>query len=107
MARPLGDYSRLLLDELAANGGGTSRELAERTGMSYGVASETLSNLARAGRVLKTDVRVEGVRRPVPRYDAAPQLALDMLGAVPAADEGLQGVAACPGWWAPVVVVLS
>ena len=53
-------------------GRGTTRELAQRTGVGVTKAMHTLNDMVRAGEVVKLDtVRVAGVKRPVPVYDLA------------------------------------
>jgi len=56
------------LEAALIEGGGTTRQLAMRTGWSVGRTREALNNMARAGDVLKTSRREPGVRRPVPVY---------------------------------------
>lgn len=72
MARPRGEISNLLLQCLR-EGGGTSREIAQRTVMSYGAAVRGLDNMVTRGEVVKVgSVRRPGVKRPVPVYELAP-----------------------------------
>jgi hypothetical protein len=68
--RPHSD-ARLDLAAALVDGGGTTRDLAVRTGLAISVVRETLNNMARAGDARKRDVRVPGVCRPVPFYERA------------------------------------
>lgn len=53
-------------------GRGTTRDLAQRTGVGVTKAMYTLHDMVRAGEVVKLEhVRVQGVKRPVPVYDLA------------------------------------
>ena len=62
---------RIDLDAALVDGGGTTRQLAQRTGWSIGLVREALNNMARGPRaqVTKRYVRVAGVKRPVPFYE--------------------------------------
>lgn len=67
--RPAGDI-RTAIAAGFADGPGTTRELAGRTLVGLAAARMTLDNMRRAGDVVVIDeVRVEGVKRPVPLYD--------------------------------------
>ena len=66
--RPRGEFRRLLMDALQ-DAPGTSRELAQRTGIGQRVAMYTLASMVRAGEADSTQrVRRPGVCRPVPFY---------------------------------------
>lgn len=62
---------RIDLDAALVDGGGTTRQLAQRTGWSIGLVREALNNMARGARpqVAKRYIRVTGVKRPVPFYE--------------------------------------
>lgn len=60
---------RVCLSAALVEGGGTTRQLAQRTGWSIGLTREALNNMARAGDCRKRYVRVRGVCRPVPFYE--------------------------------------
>lgn len=64
---------RIDLDAAMVDGGGTTRELAQRTGWSIGMTREALNNMVRGKRpqAIKRYVRVPGVKRPVPYYERA------------------------------------
>ncbi len=66
-------HSEIRIDLAAAlvEGGGTTRQLAQRTGWSIGLTREALNNMARAGDCAKRFIRVAGVKRPVPFYERA------------------------------------
>jgi hypothetical protein len=67
-------YSEIRLDLAAAlvDGGGTTRQLAQRTGWSIGLTRTALDNMVRGGDACKArTVRVPGVKRPVPFYERA------------------------------------
>lgn len=70
MTRPRGEL-RQVLERGLAMGGGSTRELAVRTGVGVSAARETLNNMRRAGEVLVRQVPIPGVRRPVPVYELA------------------------------------
>lgn len=60
---------RICLSAALLEGPGTTRQLAQRTGWSIGLAREALNNMVRAGDAHKPySVRVPGVKRPVPLY---------------------------------------
>ncbi len=66
--RPQGEFRRLLVKALQ-EAPGTSRELAQRTGIAQRVTMYTLADMVRAGDVDSTQrVRRPGVKRPVPVY---------------------------------------
>ncbi|MDP2007838.1 MAG: hypothetical protein Q8K45_19370 [Rubrivivax sp.] len=66
--RPQGEFRRLLVKALQ-EAPGTSRELAQRTGIAQGVTMHTLDVMVRAGQADSTQrVRRPGVKRPVPFY---------------------------------------
>lgn len=69
--RPIGEASAAV--ELAlADGPGTTRQIAQRTGWSIGVTRYTLNNLRGRDRVIVARrVREVGVKRPVPVYALA------------------------------------
>lgn len=76
MARPRGEFRRLITKALADGGPATSREIAQRTGIAFGVTMETLNNMVRAGDAVKLEpVRRSGVCRPVPFYGPAAEVA--------------------------------
>ena len=53
-------------------GPGTTRDLAQRTGVGITAAMYTLRDMVVAGEVVKREpVRVAGCKRPVPVYDLA------------------------------------
>lgn len=61
---------RQRLHEMLSAGRGTTRELAARSNVGLQAAMYTLDNMRRAGVVFVADeVRVPGVKRPVPVYD--------------------------------------
>jgi hypothetical protein len=61
------DLAAALID-----GGGTTRQLAQRTGWSIGLTCTALNNMVQAGDACKPrTVRVPGVKRPVPVYEKA------------------------------------
>lgn len=63
---------RVCLAAALLEGGGTCRQLAQRTGWSIGLTREALNNMVRAGDAKKaSSVRVAGVKRPVPVYERA------------------------------------
>lgn len=62
---------RVCLSAALVEGGGTTRQLAQRTGWSIGLTREALNNMARSGDCRKRYVRVPGVCRPVPFYERA------------------------------------
>ena len=68
--RPLSEI-RMDLEAALIDGGGTTRQLAQRTGWSIGLTMVALDNMARSGVACKHYVRVPGVRRPVPFYTRA------------------------------------
>ncbi|MEY5099142.1 MAG: hypothetical protein RJA36_1861 [Pseudomonadota bacterium] len=65
--------------ELAAaliDGGGTTKQLAQRTGWSITLTMWALKNMVSAGDARKArTVRVPGVKRPVPWYERAERAA--------------------------------
>lgn len=66
--RPAGEIRAALWGGLQ-EGPGTTRELVQRTGVGVAAARWTLDNMCRAGVVeVVQEVRVPGVRRPVPVY---------------------------------------
>jgi hypothetical protein len=73
-ARLMRPASEIRMDLAAAlvDGGGTTRQLAQRTGWAIGMTMTALDNMARAGQVHKRLVRVPGVKRWVPFYERAP-----------------------------------
>ncbi len=60
---------RVCLSAALVEGGGTTRQLAQRTGWSIGLTREALNNMVKAGDACKRYVRVQGVCRPVPFYE--------------------------------------
>lgn len=74
---------RVALAAALLDGGGTTRQLAQRTGWSIGLTREALNNMARAGDATKRGVRVPGVKRPVPFYERACRMADELLQAEP------------------------
>jgi hypothetical protein len=63
---------RICLASALIEGGGTTRQLAQRTGWSIGMTREALNNMVRAGDAAKPrSVRMPGVKRPVPVYERA------------------------------------
>lgn len=68
--RPHGE-TRLDLAAALVDGGGTTRQLAQRTGWSIGACRVALDNMVRGGDAVKRMVRVAGVKRPVPFYERA------------------------------------
>ena len=68
MSRPRGEI-RIVLHAALANGPGTTRELALRSGVGISMTRRTLDNMVTAGDASKVDsVRRPGVKRPVPVY---------------------------------------
>lgn len=71
MTRPRGEIREVLARGLQV-GAGHTRELALRTGVGVTAARRTLDNMRRAGEaVVLREVRMQGVRRPVPVYGLA------------------------------------
>lgn len=72
--RPIGEAS-IAVELALANGPGTTRQIACRTGWSIGVMRYTLNNMRRRARsphvVVVSCAREVGVRRPVPVYALA------------------------------------
>lgn len=67
-------HSEIRIDLAAAlvDGGGTTKQLAQRTGWSIGLTRRALDNMVTAGDACKSrSVRVPGVKRPVPVYERA------------------------------------
>jgi hypothetical protein len=67
-------YSDVRVDLAAAliDGEGTTKQLAQRTGLPVSRTRRALDNMVRAGDAMKmTPVRVPGVKRPVPVYGRA------------------------------------
>lgn len=63
---------RVTLAAALVDGGGTTRQLAQRTGWSIGMTRRALDNMVTAGDACKPrTVRVPGVKRPVPVYERA------------------------------------
>lgn len=63
---------RLTLAAALVDGGGTTRQLAQRTGWSSGMTRRALDNMVTAGDAAKlSSVRVAGCKRPVPVYTRA------------------------------------
>lgn len=63
---------RVTLAAALVDGGGTSKQLAQRTGWSIGMTMRALDNMVTAGDARKARmVRVPGVKRPVPVYERA------------------------------------
>ena len=63
---------RVTLAAALIDGGGTTKQLAQRTGWSIGMTREALNNMCNAGDAHKPrSVRVPGVKRPVPWYERA------------------------------------
>jgi hypothetical protein len=63
---------RLALEAALVDGPGTSRQLAQRSGVGFKAATATLHNMCTAGDAVKThSVRVAGCKRPVPVYARA------------------------------------
>jgi hypothetical protein len=63
---------RVTLAAALVDGGGTTKQLAQRTGWSIGLTRRALDNMVTAGDVRKPrSVRVPGVKRPVPVYERA------------------------------------
>lgn len=63
--------SEVRVDLAAAliDGPGTTRQLAQRTGWSIGMARTALDNMVRSGQACKgAPVRLPGCKRPVPVY---------------------------------------
>ena len=74
---------RVTLAAALIDGGGTTKQLAQRTGWSIGLTRRALDNMVTAGDASKPrSVRVAGVCRPVPWYERACRAA--DLQAVPA-----------------------
>jgi hypothetical protein len=67
---------RVCLSAALVEGGGTTRQLAQRTGWSIGLTREALNNMVKAGDARKRYVRVQGVCRPVPFYERGPLVSL-------------------------------
>ena len=71
MGRPSGKDRQAILGALA-QGEGTSRQVAERTGIEQKLVLRALNNLTRKGRGQQVQVvrqeRVRGCKRPVPVY---------------------------------------
>ena len=90
---------RLELHAALIDGGGITRTLAQRTGRSIEDVREALNNLVRAGEVHKPrDVRMPGVKRPVPWYERAPLQPVD--------DDAEQPlIALANAWRSPAAVV--
>ena len=78
MARPRGEI-RLALLRALESGQGTTRELAQRSGVGISATMQTLGNMCTAGEVCKPcTVRRPGVHRPVPVYAlTGPQIHAD------------------------------
>lgn len=86
--RPLSE-TRIAIAAALIEGGGTSRQIAQRICGGYSDVMKTLDNMVQAGEVHKPrSVRVPGVRRPVPWYERAP------LGGRDAANEPIQSLIA-------------
>jgi len=68
--RPAGAY-RIAIEQSLCQGPATSREAASRACLSVVDARYTLDNMRRAGDVVRTTKRVDGVKRPVPVYALA------------------------------------
>lgn len=65
-----GEVRESLRQQLQAGGGGTTRDLAQRSGVGVTKAMYTLRDMVVAGEAHVADkVRVPGVKRPVPVYD--------------------------------------
>lgn len=65
-------YIRVDLAAALIDGGGTSRDLVQRTGWSRYLTMRTLDSMVTAGDVRKARyVRVPGCKRPVPWYERA------------------------------------
>ena len=63
---------RVCLAAALIDGGGTTKNLAQRTGWSIGLTRRALDNMCTAGDASKPrSVRVAGVKRPVPWYERA------------------------------------
>lgn len=63
---------RVTLAAALVDGGGTTTQLAQRTGWSIGMTRRALDNMVTAGDACKPrTVRVPGVKRPVPVYERA------------------------------------
>ena len=63
---------RVTLAAALIDGGGTTKQLAQRTGWSIGLTRRALDNMVTAGDAHKPrTVRVAGVCRPVPWYERA------------------------------------
>ena len=63
---------RVCLSSALVEGGGTTKQLAQRTGWSIGMTRRALDNMVTAGDAHKPrSVRVKGVKRPVPWYERA------------------------------------
>lgn len=74
---------RVCLSAALVEGGGTTRQLVERTGWSIGRTREALNNMAKAGDCRKRYVRVPGVCRPVPFYERAVRASAADLDSAP------------------------
>lgn len=74
---------RVCLSAALVEGGGTTRQLAQRTGWSIGLTREALNNMARSGDCRKRYVRVPGVCRPVPFYERAVRASEQASGSAP------------------------
>jgi hypothetical protein len=69
--RPHGEFRGAVIRALE-QGPGICRDVAARAQLSVGVAQYTLRNLCQVDVVEQVDpVRVEGVKRPVPKYRLA------------------------------------
>ncbi len=67
---------RIELSAALIDGGGTTKQLAQRTGWSIGLTMWALKNMVAAGDARKArTVRVPGVKRPVPWYERAERAA--------------------------------
>ena len=86
---------RITLAAALIDGGGTTRQLAQRTGWSIGLTRRALDNMVTAGDARKPrSVRVPGVKRPVPVYERAVRDADDQADDEPWLD--LISAWACP-----------
>lgn len=73
--RPQSDL-RVIISAVLIDGGGTTRQIAQRTNGSVSQTREALNNMCRSGDAAKTrSIRVRGVRRPVPWYERADRAA--------------------------------
>jgi hypothetical protein len=78
------------------DGPGTSKEIAQRTGWSIGATREALHSMVRAGDArVSQQIRVKGVKRPVPVYVRAVRV-LDVATAPTSAVAMLQAWARWP-----------